>query len=79
MGRIIAFRLDGGAVSLPSILPEQPFPAPPPHEGPPAKIAAGEVLYNRFCGAAICSVAACCQNLRRLSPDQHKMFLRHRA
>jgi len=73
-GRIIAFKLDGGAVPLPSILPEQPFPAPPPHEGPPAKVAAGEVLYNRFCGRCHMLGRGVLPDLRRLSPDQHKMF-----
>jgi hypothetical protein len=36
------------------------FPTPPPHEGTPAQIAAGEVLYNRSARAATNWVAACC-------------------
>ena len=73
-GRIIALKLEGGAVPLPALLDQQPFPAPPPHEGPPAKVAAGEVLYNRFCGRCHMLGRGILPDLRRLTADQHKMF-----
>jgi len=73
-GRIIAFKLDGGAVPLPPVLSEAALPVPPPREGPPAKIAAGEVLYNRFCGRCHMLGRGVLPDLRRLTADQHKMF-----
>lgn len=73
-GRIIALKLDGGAVPLPVLLDQQSFPPPPPHEGPPAKVAAGEVLYNRFCGRCHMLGRGILPDLRRLTADQHKMF-----
>jgi len=47
---------------------------PPQHERPPARIAAGEVLYNRFCGRCHMLGRGVLPDLRRLSADQHKMF-----
>jgi quinohemoprotein ethanol dehydrogenase len=73
-GRIIALKLNAGAVPLPSLIAEQPFPEPPPHEGPPAKVAEGEVLYNRFCGRCHMLGRGILPDLRRLTADQHRMF-----
>jgi quinohemoprotein ethanol dehydrogenase len=61
-------------VPLPPVLAEAPFPEPPRREGPPARIAAGEVLYNRFCGRCHMLGRGVLPDLRRLSADQHKMF-----
>ena len=47
---------------------------PPPREGPPAKIAAGEILYNRYCGRCHILGRGILPDLRRLTADQHKMF-----
>ncbi len=49
-GRILAFRLGGGPVPLPPPLVDAPFPRPPARIGSASAIAAGEVLYNRYCG-----------------------------
>ena len=73
-GRIIALKIDGGPVPLPPILTEEPFPKPPAHEGPPARVAAGEVLYNRFCGRCHMLGRGVLPDLRRLTADQHRMF-----
>jgi len=73
-GRVIALRLDGGAVPLPPELPAEPFPQPPLREGPAAKIAAGEVLYNRFCGRCHMLDRGVLPDLRRLTPVKHGMF-----
>jgi quinohemoprotein ethanol dehydrogenase len=73
-GRVIALRLDGGAVPLPPELPAEPFPQPPPREGPAAKIAAGEVLYNRFCGRCHMLDRGLLPDLRRLTPAKHELF-----
>ena len=48
-GRILSFTLDGGAVPVPKPVVKAPFPQPPPREGDAQRIAAGEVLYNRYC------------------------------
>jgi mono/diheme cytochrome c family protein len=73
-GRIIAFRLDGGAVPLPADLVREPFPEPPPHEGSPARIAAGEVLYNRYCSRCHQLGPGILPDLRRLSAAKHSIF-----
>lgn len=73
-GRVIALKLDGGAVPLPPELPVEPFPQPPPREGPAAKIGAGEVLYNRFCGRCHMLDRGILPDLRRLAPAKHELF-----
>lgn len=73
-GRVIALKLDGGAVPLPPELPVEPFPQPPPREGPAAKIGAGEVLYNRFCGRCHMLDRGILPDLRRLAPARHELF-----
>jgi quinohemoprotein ethanol dehydrogenase len=73
-GRIIVFKLDGGAVPLPPTLPVEPFPMPPPHEGTAAQIASGEVLYNRYCGRCHELGRGVLPDLRRLSPGLHQAF-----
>ena len=73
-GRIIALKLDGGAVPLPPLLAEQPFPTPPAHEGTPGQVAAGEVLYNRFCSRCHELGRGVLPDLRRLSPGLHQAF-----
>jgi quinohemoprotein ethanol dehydrogenase len=50
--RILAFRLDGGAVPLPPDLPPPgPLPAPPAQPGSAADIAAGGLLFSANCGS----------------------------
>jgi len=73
-GRIIALRLDGGPVPLPPELTVEPYPQPPAREGPPAKVANGEVLYNRFCGRCHMLDRGVLPDLRRLTPVKHEMF-----
>ncbi len=73
-GRVIAFKLDGGAVPLPPELPEVPFPQPPPREGPAPLVAKGEVLYNRFCSRCHQLGRGILPDLRRLTPEKHQIF-----
>jgi quinohemoprotein ethanol dehydrogenase len=73
-GRIIVLKLDGGAVPLPPLLPEQSIPPPPAREGTQARIAAGEVLYNRFCARCHERGRGVLPDLRTLSPGLHLAF-----
>jgi quinohemoprotein ethanol dehydrogenase len=73
-GRIVAFKLDGGAVPLPPQVELAPFPKPPAHEGPAAKIANGEVLYNRYCSRCHQLGRGVLPDLRRLTPEKHALF-----
>src|ERR1700727_3457643 len=73
-GRIVVLKLDGGAVPLPPLLAEQVFPTPPAHEGTATQIAAGEVLYNRFCARCHELGRGVLPDLRALSPGIHQAF-----
>jgi len=73
-GRIIALKLDGGAVPQPPLLAPIVFPTPPTREGTPAQIAAGEVLYNRFCSRCHELGRGVLPDLRTLSAGIHAAF-----
>jgi quinohemoprotein ethanol dehydrogenase len=53
---------------------EAPFAKPPAREGSPTSIAAGEVLYNRFCGRCHVFGVGLLPDLRRLSAPTHQLF-----
>jgi quinohemoprotein ethanol dehydrogenase len=72
-GRIIAFKL-GGADAVPPALSAAAFPPPPPREGTPAQIAAGEILYNRFCARCHIFGNGLLPDLRYLSAPTHGIF-----
>lgn len=72
--RIVAFRLDGGAVPKPAPLSDEPPPTPPAREGDAATVARGELLYNRYCGRCHAFGRALLPDLRRLSPATHGIF-----
>jgi quinohemoprotein ethanol dehydrogenase len=61
-GRVVALKLDGGAVPKPDSVLDAPFPAAPARVGTPSQVASGERLYNRHC--ARCHVFG-----RGLMPD----------
>lgn len=73
-GRIVTFRLDGGAVPKPAPKVEPPLEHLPAREGTPASIAQGEVLYNRFCARCHVFGRGLLPDLRRLSPATHQLF-----
>jgi quinohemoprotein ethanol dehydrogenase len=73
-GRIVAFKLNGAEVPKPPLRAEEPFPQPPAREGTAAMVAAGEVLYNRFCGRCHVFGVGLLPDLRRLSAPTHQLF-----
>jgi quinohemoprotein ethanol dehydrogenase len=74
VGRIVAFKLDGGPVPKPPEVADTPFQEPPPREGTPSQIAKGEILYNRFCARCHVFGRGLLPDLRRLSPTTHQLF-----
>jgi quinohemoprotein ethanol dehydrogenase len=75
-GRIIAFKLGGGAVPLPPVLAaDAPIPAPPAQAADPATIARGARLFGANCG--ICHpnmTRSLSADLRRMSAATHQLF-----
>lgn len=75
-GRILAFRLGGGAVPMPPPLPpDAPLPEPPRQAAPPAQIARGAALFGANC--AICHpnmTRSGSADLRRMSAATHGAF-----
>jgi quinohemoprotein ethanol dehydrogenase len=73
-GRIIALRVGGGPVPLPPQLQVEPIPPPPAREGTPTQIAAGQLLYNRYCARCHVFGQGMLPDLRRLTPEKHSVF-----
>jgi quinohemoprotein ethanol dehydrogenase len=73
-GRIIGFKLGGGDVPKPTALPESPPVELPPREGNAKQIAAGEVLYNRYCARCHVFGVGLLPDLRRMNPGTHSVF-----
>ena len=73
-GRIIVFKLDGGAIRKPAALTEQPFAQPIARFGAAPQIAQGEVLYNRYCSRCHAMGRGLLPDLRRLTPELHAIF-----
>ena len=75
-GRIIAFKLDGGAMPQREPMPpDPPYPEPPPLTASAATVAQGEQLFRESCGT--CHVNAprgYPPDLRRLTPEKHALF-----
>ncbi len=73
-GRIVTFRLDGGAVPKPPPVANLQAVAPPPREGTAATIAQGELLYNRYCSRCHAFGPALLPDLRRMSAPTNSIF-----
>ena len=73
-GRIVAFKLGDAAVPKPAALEAESFPSPPLREGTASTIAAGEILYNRFCSRCHVFGRAVLPDLRRMSLVTHQLF-----
>ncbi|MGA8768131.1 MAG: c-type cytochrome, partial [Candidatus Acidiferrales bacterium] len=75
-GRIIVFKLDGGATPIPPLLPPiQPIPQPPPQTGSPDVAEHGRALFAARC--AVCHVnqpRSEAPDLRRITPETHDAF-----
>jgi quinohemoprotein ethanol dehydrogenase len=73
-GRIIALKIGGPAPPLPPLRTDPPLPDPPARPTDAAQIAAGEVLYNRFCSRCHVMGRGNLPDLRRLDSATHGLF-----
>lgn len=79
MGRILVFRLDGGKVPVPPLLPPIEVAPPPPLQAPgvtPETIARGRQLFFSV-GCALChsnQPRSITPDLRRMTPETHAVF-----
>jgi quinohemoprotein ethanol dehydrogenase len=75
-GRIIVFKLDGGATPIPPFLPPiQPIPQPPPQTASADVAKQGGALFGARC--AVCHVnqpRSEAPDLRRMAPETHDAF-----
>jgi len=75
-GRIIVFKLDGGATPIPPLLPPPgPIPQPPPLTASADTVRHGQMLFGANC--ASCHVnqpGGLASDLRRMSPESHEAF-----
>ncbi len=73
-GRIITFRLDGGAITKPPLVTDALQGRLPAREGTAATIAQGELLYNRYCSRCHVFGRGLLPDLRRLPTAVHSIF-----
>jgi quinohemoprotein ethanol dehydrogenase len=74
-GRIIAFRLGGGAVPIPELVSSAaPIPEPPAQFGTPEQIRQGQQLFGRCSLCHANSDIGMTPDLRRMSPETHAAF-----
>jgi quinohemoprotein ethanol dehydrogenase len=73
-GRVIVLKLGGPAPPLPPLRSDPPFPNPPPRPSDAKQIAAGELLYNRYCSRCHVTGRGNLPDLRRLDPSTHALF-----
>jgi quinohemoprotein ethanol dehydrogenase len=73
-GRIVAFRLGGDAVPMPTVRTQPPLPTPPPREGSPADIARGLRLFTSQCGRCHALGVSVLPDLRTTAPADLQQF-----
>jgi quinohemoprotein ethanol dehydrogenase len=73
-GRIIALKVDGPPPPLPHLRTDSPFPDLPPRPTDQKQIAAGELLYNRYCSRCHVMGRGNLPDLRRIEPGTHALF-----
>jgi len=76
MGRILTFRLNGGATPKPpEIAPLGPPPEPPPPSASGKTVAAGQLLFQAHCIVCHANIpGAYPPDLRRMDKDTHAAF-----
>jgi len=72
--RIIAFRLDGGAVPKPPRRPDESFPPPPPSTAGADELRRGEVKFAEQCSRCHVFGPSVTPDLRKLTPALHAAF-----
>jgi quinohemoprotein ethanol dehydrogenase len=73
-GRIITLKLGGPPPRLPPLRTDVPMPELPERPADARQIAAGEVLYNRYCSRCHVMGRGNLPDLRRISPMTHTLF-----
>ena len=73
-GRIIALKIGGPAPTLPPLRTDPPTTEPPARPTDAKQIAAGELLYNRYCSRCHVMGRGNLPDLRRLTPATHQLF-----
>jgi quinohemoprotein ethanol dehydrogenase len=73
-GRIIALKIGGPPPPLPHLRTEPPFPDLPARPTDQKQIAAGEVLYNRYCSRCHVMGRGNLPDLRRMEPGTQALF-----
>jgi quinohemoprotein ethanol dehydrogenase len=73
-GRIIVLKVGGAPPPLPALRADPPLPEPPARVADAKQIAAGEVLYNRFCSRCHVMGRGNLPDLRRMQPGTHALF-----
>jgi quinohemoprotein ethanol dehydrogenase len=79
-GRIIVLKVGGPPPPLPALRTDAPLPEPPAQTADAKQtadarqIAAGEVLYNRFCSRCHVMGRGNLPDLRRMQPGTHALF-----
>jgi quinohemoprotein ethanol dehydrogenase len=74
-GRIIALKIGGPKPPLPPLITSDgPTPEPPARRGTPGQLAAGALLYNRYCMRCHLYGRGILPDLRRLSAATHTVF-----
>jgi quinohemoprotein ethanol dehydrogenase len=72
--RILVFKLGGGPTPMPPVLPEEPFPAPPPFQTTLAEINHGEEKFTEQCSRCHVFGHNITQDLSKLPPGVHDQF-----
>jgi len=73
-GRVIVMRVGGSTPPLPPLRSEVPMPELPVRPVDARQVAAGEVLYNRYCSRCHVLGRGNLPDLRRITPATHTMF-----
>ena len=73
-GRIIVMKIGGSTPPLPPLRTDVPLPELPARPADARQIAAGEVLYNRYCSRCHVMGRGNLPDLRRITPLTHTLF-----